>query len=70
MDVSLILNAVTTLAVVLGVIFGLLEFRQALHDRRDQAAVDIVRTIQTQEIRRAGARVMTLPDDVEPSVVR
>ena len=70
MDLGLVFNVITTLAVVLGVFFGLLEVRQALRDRRDHAAVDIVRTVQTQEIRRAGARIMALPDDVEPSVVR
>ena len=69
-DPALLLNLITTVAVVVGVIFGLLELRHALRDRRDQAAVDIVRTIQTQEIRRAGHRVMALPDDADPSVVR
>lgn len=70
MDVGDLLNVITTVAVVIGVSVGLIEVRQALRVRRDHAAVDIVRTIQTQEIRRAGARIMALPKDVDPGVIR
>lgn len=70
MDLPTALNAVATAAVLIGVIFGLAEVRQALRARRDLAAVDIVRTIQTQEIRRAAARILALPDDVDPQVIR
>lgn len=70
MDLQTATNVVTTAAVVIGVFFGLMEVRQALRSRRDLAAVDIVRTIQTQEIRRAGARILALPDDVDPAVIR
>lgn len=69
-DISIILNVVTTVAIVVGLVFGLFELRQALRSRRDLAAVDIVRTVQTQEIRRAVTRVLALPDDVDPEVVR
>ena len=70
MDLSLVLNFVTTVAIVVGLMFGLFELRQALRSRRDLAAVDIVRTVQTQEIRRAVTRVLQLPDGVDPEVVR
>lgn len=70
MDLAVFLNVVTTLAVVLGVVFGLAELRRSARDRRDHAAVDIVRTVQTQEVRRAVQRIYTLPDDVDPEVVR
>lgn len=70
MDVAVLLNVVTTLAVVLGVIFGLVELRHATRDRRDHAAVDIVRTVQTQEVRRAVERILKLPDDADPAIVR
>ena len=70
MDVGVLLNVVTTVAVVIGVSVGLIEVRQALRERRDHAAVDIVRTVQTQEIRRAGARILALPNDVDPGVIR
>ena len=70
MDLSLVLNLVTTVAIVVGLMFGLFELRQALRSRRDLAAVDIVRTVQTQEIRRAVTRVLELPDAVDPELVR
>ncbi len=38
----------TAIAVILGIAFGLIELRQAIRNRRDLAAVDIVRTVQTQ----------------------
>ena len=64
------LNVITTAAVVAGVAFGMIELRQALRARAETAAVDIVRSVQTQEIRRAVARVLALPNDVDPAVVR
>lgn len=70
MDVPTILNVITTVAIVVGVGFGLVEVRQALRDRRDHAAVDIVRTVQTQEVRLAVERVCDLPDDADPDVIR
>ena len=41
----------TAIAVVIGIVFGLIELRQATRSRRDHAGVDIVRTVQTQEVR-------------------
>jgi hypothetical protein len=70
MDLALLLNLVTTLAVVAGVFFGLVELRRGARDRRDLAAVDIVRTVQTQEVRRAVQRIYTLSDDFDPEIVR
>lgn len=67
---SAALNLVTTLAVVIGVIFGLIQLRQAARARRDHAAVDIVRTVQTQEVRLAVAKILQLPDDVAPEIIR
>lgn len=69
-DLSSALNLVTTLAVVLGVIFALVQLRQATRIRRDQAAVDIVRTVQTQEVRLAVAIILKLPDNVDPETIR
>jgi len=70
MDLTTVLAIVTTVAVVLGVAFGLTELRQAMRSRRDYAAVDIVRTVQTQEVRQAVERVLKLPDDADPEVIR
>jgi hypothetical protein len=69
-DLNLISDLVTTLAVVIGVIFGLMQVRQAMRTRRDHAAVDIVRTVQIQEVRRAFARILKLPDDADPALIR
>lgn len=69
-DLSTILQILTTAAIVVGVIFGLAQLRQATQRRRDHAAVDIVRTVQTQEVRRAVARILRLPDDADPDMIR
>ena len=63
-------NLATTLAVVVGVVFGLAELRRAVKDRRDQAAFDVVRTVQTQEVRRAVGRILKLSDDADPELIR
>ena len=70
MDLATALDVIVALAVVLGVGFGLAELRHAARNRRDHAAVDIVRTVQTQEVRRAVNRVLNLPADVDPEVIR
>ena len=70
LDLETLSNLVTTLAVVFGVIFGLVQVRHAIRTRRDQAAVDIVRTVQSQEVRRAVGRVLKLPDGVDPEIIR
>ena len=60
----------TAIAVVIGIIFGLVELRQATRNRRDHAAVDIVRTVQTQEVRQAVRRIFDLPLDADPQLIR
>lgn len=70
MDLSTISELVTTLAVVLGIIFGLVQLHHAVRARRDHAAVDIVRTVQTQEVRRAVARILKLSDDTPAELIR
>lgn len=70
MDVNLALNVLTTAAVVIGVGFGIAQLRQAVRDRRDHAAVDIVRTVQTQEVRRAVAQIYRLAPNADPQVIR
>ncbi len=69
-DLGLALDVVVAVAVVVGVAFGLIELRHATRNRRDLAAVDIVRTVQTQEVRRAVDRVLDLPVDADPKVIR
>jgi hypothetical protein len=67
---SSFLDLITTVAVVVGVGFALVQLRQTGRARRDHAAVDVVRTVQTQEVRLAMSRVLKLPDAVPPSLIR
>lgn len=69
-DLNTAANLTTTVALIVGIAFGLAELRQAVRDRHVHAAVDIVRTVQTQEVRRAVGRILRLPDDVDPGVIR
>lgn len=69
-DLTTALDGVTALAVVIGVVFGLVQLRQAVSNRRGHAAFDIVRTVQTQEVRRAVERVLNLPEDADPETIR
>lgn len=70
LDLATVLQVITTVAVVFGVVFGLVQLRQAIRNRRDQAAVDIVRAVQTPEIKQAIDHVYALPDDADPDLIR
>lgn len=69
-DISMVLNLVTTIAVIVGVSFALIQLQQDARVRRDHAAVDVVRTVQSQEVRMAMATILKLPDDVSPEMIR
>jgi len=68
-NLSDIANLVTSIAVVLGIAFAILELRQSSSSRKDIAAFDIVRTVQTQEVRLAIQRVFTLPEHADPQLI-
>jgi len=70
MDLATAANLATTVAVIVGVVFGIAELRRGARERRDTAAVEIVRGAQTPEIIRAVARILKLPDDADPQVIR
>ena len=70
MDLNTLANLVTTVAVVIGVGFGLVEVRRAARERRDRAAVEVVRSVQTQDIQRAVGLIMNLPDDADPELIQ
>jgi hypothetical protein len=70
MDLNTFATLVTTVAVVIGVGFGLVEIRRAARERRDRAAVEVVRSVQTQDIQRAVGIIMNLPDDADPDLIR
>lgn len=69
-EIAVLVEAVAAIAVVIGLIFGLIQLRQAVRNRRDLAAVDIVRTVQTQEVRLAIRKIFDLPFDADPELVR
>ena len=71
MDINFsdIANLITAIAVAAGILFGLLEVRQSSRNRRDSAAFDVVRTVQTQEVRLAIQQVFTLPEDANPELI-
>lgn len=58
------------IAVLVGVAFAVVQLRQSNVQRRDHAAVDIIRTVQTQEVRRAVRKVLSLPESADPSLVK
>lgn len=70
MDVATLVNLVSGIAVVAGVVFAVVQLRQANRERRDTAAVTIVGTVQTQEVRQAVRRILELPERVNPDIVR
>ena len=63
-------EVVTAVAVVIGIVFGLIQLRQATRNRRDYAAVDIVRTVQTQEVRTSVRLIFNLPENADPETIR
>ena len=69
-DTATVVNVVSAVAIVFGLIFGVIQLRQSVQDRRDAAAVDVVRTVQTPEVRLAIRRILELPDDADPATVR
>lgn len=70
MDLATAANLATSVAVIVAIILGIVELRRAARERRDRAAIEIVRSVQTQETFRAVGMILNLPDDVDPQVVR
>lgn len=69
MDVATVVNVVSAVAVVAGVAFAVVQLHQANRERRDTAAVTIVGTVQTQEVRQAVRLILALPERVDPEVI-
>ncbi len=69
-DFTTAVEVATAVAVVIGIVFGLIQLRQAVRNRRDYAAVDIVRTVQTQEVRMAVRLIFDLPENADPETIR
>jgi hypothetical protein len=65
-----LVNLISAAAIVAGVIFAVLELRHASRERRDAAAVAVIATVQTQEVRQAVRHVLALPERVDPERIR
>ena len=70
LELGTIIDIATGIAIILGIAFAIVELRQSNRDRRDQAAFDVVRTVQTQEVRIAVQQVLSLPNDADPKTIR
>ena len=68
-DVATVVNIVSAVAIGAGVVFAVVQLRQSDRDRRDAAAVTVVGTVQTQEVRQAVRTILELPDRVDPEVI-
>lgn len=69
-DLATTVNLISAVAIVAGVIFAVVEIRQASQDRKDAAAVTVVGTVQTQEVRQAVRDILALPERVDPNLIR
>lgn len=69
-DFATIIDFITAIAVVGGIAFGIIEIRHMSRNRRDFAAFDIVRAAQTQEVRQAVSRILSLQEDSDPDMIR
>lgn len=70
MELATLINLVSGIAIVLGVAFAVVELRHSTRIRRDTSAFDVVRTVQSQEIRHAIRRILTLPENADPETIR
>lgn len=66
-QIAQILSGIT---VVVGVIFGFLQFRQYQHQRRDTAALELMRSFQNSEFTHAMRLLYALPDALSASELR
>jgi hypothetical protein len=69
MDLATIVNGVSAVAVVAGVVFAVVQLRQSNRERRDTAAVTVVGTVQTQDVRQAVRLILALPPRVDPETI-
>jgi len=69
LDLSSVLNLISTIAIVGALIFAALQVRAANRTRHDQAAVTVIQTAQSESWSRALELMETLPDDAKPNDV-
>ena len=69
LSLSDLVDIIEAVAIITGVGFAVIQLRNTSIQRKDHAAVDIVRTVQTQEVRRAVRKIFALPIDATPSSI-
>jgi hypothetical protein len=67
LDLASVLNLVSTIAIVAALIFTALQVRQGNVKRRDQAAITLIQTSQSEGWTRALDLIGKLPGDAQPS---
>ena len=70
MSLASALQVIETLAVVIGVAFGLLQLRQLRHQREVQAGLELLAPLQTPEVTEALLIIHGLPDDLAGDELR
>ena len=61
---SIIVNILSSIAVLAAITFGLIQIRQFRQQRRDVAAIELVRSVQDSEFTNAFRLVHSLPENV------
>ena len=67
LDLASMLNLISTIAIVAALIFTALQVRQGNVKRRDQAAITLIQTAQSEGWTRALDLIGKLPGDAQPS---
>jgi hypothetical protein len=70
MSLGSALQLIETLAVVIGVAFGLMQLRQLRHQREVQAGLELLAPLQTPEVAEALLTIHGLPDDLTGDELR
>jgi hypothetical protein len=69
LDLSTIANLATALAVLIAVVFGLIEMRRSRRDREERAAFAAVQAILTPEWMRSMLVVHNIPDNADAGMI-
>lgn len=64
-----ILQILTLVTLISGLIFGVLEIRRASRERADKGALDVLSTIADQDHIQASYSILDLPEDAPPELI-
>lgn len=70
MDISTVANVASALAVVVAVVFGMLQLSHMAKTRAIFSSTELVRAMQTPEFAHSVRLVLTLPDAADPESLR